>query len=190
MAKPNPKRRAQTKAKIKDAFWSLYKEGSLKSATVSAIIALADIHRSTFYEYYPDSPAVLKDIEDEQIANASSHIKRAMADMPNVDAMETVMAIYGENADTLSVLLREGTGSPFAQRLKQQIIPLVETAFEVNADDGANRYAFEFTLSGILSAITLWYSRGCIEPIDELAETLRALMLKGSYAYISNASAK
>lgn len=189
MAKPNPGRRAQTKSKIKDAFWYLYKTGGMKSATVSGIIARAGIHRSTFYEYYSDSLAVLKEIEDEQIANAKHHIKRALADMPNVDAMEVIMAIYGENAGFLSVLLGEGANSSFAQRLKQQVIPLVESTFGTGVDDGVNCYAFEFTLSGILSAITLWYARGCVEPVDDLADTLRSLMLKGSYAFVSNACA-
>lgn len=186
MAKPNPARRARTKERIADAFWRLYKEGGLRAATVSAIIAEAGVHRSTFYEYFADAPAALAAIEDEQIAYAAKQIEGALADADKVDVVDTVVSIYGDNADKLSVLLGKSTGDSFARRLKQSIVPLVEGSFGVDASSGANRYAFEFVLSGILSAMTLWYERGCAEPLEDVAETLRTLMLDGPLSFMSH----
>lgn len=184
MAKPNPERCAATRRKIMDSFWELYAKGGYKAATVSAIIKNASIHRSTFYEYFSDAQAVLEAIEDEQISNVEGYVSHAAGNIENVDPVAILMGVYGENAEYLSVLLGDSANSSFSSKLKSRIIPIVQDKLRIDADEGTNRYLFEFFLSGMLAAISLWYKRDCKESPDALAKTMRTMMLEGPFAFI------
>ena len=184
MAKPNPERCAATRRKIMDSFWKLYHDGGIKTATVSAIIKDACIHRSTFYEYFPDSQAVLEAIEEEQIVNAERYVSEAIGKVDKIDPVNILIGIYGENAEYWSVLLGDNISSSFSQKLKDRIRPFVQGRLGINDNDSMNRYAFEFFISGVLASMNLWYKRDRKESAEELAETMRLLYLHGPSAFV------
>lgn len=185
MAKPNPKRCAATRKNIMECFWSLYKVGGIKAATVSAIIKEASIHRSTFYEYFPNTQAVLEAIEDEQIANAERYIRETIGKVDQIDPVTVLMGIYGNNAEYWSILLGDNSNTTFAQKLKSRIRPIVQPKLNLDGGNPLNQYVFEFFISGGLAAINLWYQRDCKESAEDLAETMRTLYLKGPAAFVS-----
>ena len=186
MAKPNPERCASTRRRIIESFWRLYRDGGIKAATVSGVIKEASIHRSTFYEYFPDAQAVLDAIEDEQIVNAERYVSDAIGKVDKIDPVNILIGIYGENAEYWSVLLGDNANSSFSQKLKDRIRPLVQGRLGITDDDPMNRYVFEFFISGVLSSINLWYKRNCKESAEELAETMRMLYLRGPSAFVPN----
>ena len=186
MAKPNPERCAATRNKIMNSFWKLYKDGGIKKATVSAIIKDASIHRSTFYEYFADSQAVLEAIEEEQIANAERYVADVIGKVDKIDPVNVLMGIYGENAEYWSVLIGDNASSSFSKKLKDRIKPFVQNRLGINDDDSMNRYVFEFFVSGVLASINLWYKRDCRESAEELAETMRMLYMHGPSAFVPN----
>ncbi|NGM17498.1 TetR family transcriptional regulator [Eggerthellaceae bacterium zg-893] len=190
MAKPNPERCATTRTKIMDSFWKLYKNGGIKAATVSAIIKDASIHRSTFYEYFSDSQAVLNAIEEAQIANAERYVAEAIGKVDRIDPVNVLMGIYGENAEYWSVLLGDNASSSFSQKLKDRIKPFVQEKLGISDDDPMNRYVFEFFVSGVLASVNLWYKRNRKEPAEALAETMRTLYLHGPSAFVPDGSAE
>lgn len=53
---------------IRTAFIDLLRTHDVDKITVTAIVKLADINRSTFYAHYPDVRGVIEEIEDETIA--------------------------------------------------------------------------------------------------------------------------
>ena len=54
-----------TKRMMKDALLELMQQHELISISVTAICKTADVHRSTFYNYYKDPADLLREIEQE-----------------------------------------------------------------------------------------------------------------------------
>ena len=52
-----------TKRLMKDALLELLAEKDLANISVTSVCETADVHRSTFYNYYTDPASLLRDIE-------------------------------------------------------------------------------------------------------------------------------
>ncbi|MDO5139237.1 MAG: TetR family transcriptional regulator, partial [Oscillospiraceae bacterium] len=64
MTEKNENRRVRmTKRLMKDALLELLAEKDLANISVTAVCEAADVHRSTFYNYYTDPADLLRDIE-------------------------------------------------------------------------------------------------------------------------------
>ena len=63
-----PEVTAATRARLMDAFWALYRERPMEKITVSSIVKLAGVHRSTFYEYFQDVYDVLEHYDEPKPA--------------------------------------------------------------------------------------------------------------------------
>ena len=55
----------QTKANLRTAFWSLYKEKAIEKITIKEITDAAGYNRGTFYLYYKDVYDLFNKIEEE-----------------------------------------------------------------------------------------------------------------------------
>jgi len=60
---------------IRDAFLSLLKKKSETKITVTDIVNLADINRTTFYAHYPDVRGVVEEIENDVIEKMMAILK-------------------------------------------------------------------------------------------------------------------
>lgn len=56
-----------TKELIRNVFWQLASKNKLKDITVSEIAKVCEINRNTFYYYYEDIYALIKEILDEEL---------------------------------------------------------------------------------------------------------------------------
>ena len=158
MANKNPERRAQTRKRIMDAYWDLYASGSSRNVTVSAVIAKAGVHRSTFYEYFADADAVLVAIEDDLATLFEAEAADALSDR-SADPTGIVQRVYVEHGDMLSVLLGDAGDQRFAHRVKEALKPVALRELDL-ADDPFSPYLLEFAATGLLAAASLWYERG------------------------------
>lgn len=59
------------------------------------------------------------------------------------------------------------------------IYPLVTHHFEPHKINNTMKLQFEFAISGILAAITLWYNQGKPIPSKELVVIIRSLLMNG-----------
>mgnify|MGYP004600624541 CR=1 FL=1 len=57
----------ETEARIEDAFWQVLDEKGLERLTVTDIIKVANINRSTSYNYFPDKYELLGHLQDQLI---------------------------------------------------------------------------------------------------------------------------
>ena len=56
----------KTKTRILQAFETLSRKKAVSQITVAGLCELADINRSTFYQYYADIYALFEEIEQER----------------------------------------------------------------------------------------------------------------------------
>ena len=174
MANKDPERKAATRRRIMDAYWDVYAADPANAVTVSAIVKIAGVHRSTFYEYFDDALSVLAAIEDELAETFGAEAERAFAS-GGADPADIVQRVYVTHGDRLSLLLGKSGDPNFARRLKDALRPVAEQGLGLGSKP-FDPYLFEFATSGILAAATLWYERGCdLEPA-EFGEGIRSLL--------------
>ena len=158
MANKDPERTAATRRRIMDAYWDIYAADPARAVTVSAVVEAAGVRRSTFYQYFPDAPAVLTAIEDELAEMFGTEASRAL-ESGGKDPAGIVQRVYVAHGDRLSVLLGESGDPAFARRIKDALAPVAARGLG-SAENAFAPYLFEFVVTGILAAVTLWYERG------------------------------
>ena len=174
MANRDPERRACTKRRIMDAYWDLYAADPSHSVTVSAVVARAGVHRSTFYEYFADADAVLLAIEDGLAELFETESARALSN-GGVDPAGIVRRVYVEHGNKLSLLLGDAGDPRFAKRVKGVLGPVAMGRLGLSGDPFAP-YLVEFAVSGLIAAASRWYERDCDLPPDEFGAGVQALL--------------
>ncbi len=114
--------RRQTRAKITNAFWQLYKEEDLGRITVKRIAALAGIHRATFYLHFEDVHHVLREIEDELMTSLDQSEGESAKFPVDIDQIgREQLALFEKQAEYLHVLVKERRDPAFATRYRQRL---------------------------------------------------------------------
>ncbi len=162
----NNKRRRQSQKKIEKAFIELLQTREIKEITVSDIIKITDLNRSTFYANYVD----IFDLADKTREKLESEFSDLFAE-------------YDYFND------RSGADKMFAHIKDNQIF--YQTYFKLCYDDkhlisvydpkraeqehiDSNiKYHIEFFRNGLNAIIKLWLSNGCREAPEEMAEVLK-----------------
>lgn len=175
MANKDPERRARTRERIMDAYWSLYASDPPRNVTASAVVAKAGVHRSTFYEYFTDADAVLAAIEDDLVELFEEESASALGG-GTADPAGIVQRVYVAHGDRISLLLGDSGDPRFARRAKEALRPVAMQKLDIGNDPFAP-YLFEFAATGLLAAASLWYERGRdLEP-SEFGNGIRATLL-------------
>ena len=174
VANKDPERRAKTRRRIMQACWDVYAADPSRIVTVSAIVSAAGVHRSTFYEYFDDAPAVMAALEDELAEAFGAEAERALA-TGGADPEEIVQRVYVAHGERLSLLLGDAGDPGFSRKLKRVLRPVAERGLGLG-EGGFDPYLFEFAVSGILAAVTLWYERGRDIDPGKFGEGLRSAL--------------
>ncbi len=61
------KRKLEIRARIQDAAYALFKDQGIKDTSIEQICSLADVARRTFYGYYPDKQALLRELSRSRV---------------------------------------------------------------------------------------------------------------------------
>ena len=112
----------KTKQKIREAFAELLKEkNELSNMTVTELVKLADITRSTFYTHYDSIYDVAKDLQDETLELISIYDKdiRSINDLDKY--IDRVIKNLKDNEDMYRTLLRSREPLLFIEKLSNMI---------------------------------------------------------------------
>lgn len=176
----NPERKAQTKSNLMDSFWTLYKKHSIEDLSVIKITEHAGYNRSTFYEYFMDVYDLLNQIESNLIEKLKLEMIKNLSNPAATDIVDRMAVFFEENGEYMSVLLGSKGDPAFVNKLKALIKPLLMKAMSLSEIDFDNQILFEFSLGGMLSALSYWYSDGKLISPEEYATIMRSLLMKGS----------
>lgn len=162
----NNKRRRESQEKIEKAFIELLQSHEIKDITVSDIIKMTELNRSTFYANYTD----IFDLADKTREKLENDFSNLFAD-------------YDYMAE------RSGAFRMFKHIKENQLF--YKTYFKLCYDDqhlvsiyDAKRaekehiaenlkYHIEFFRNGLNAIIKLWLAGGCKETPEEMAEVLK-----------------
>lgn len=169
---------------IRQAFMELLKEKSLEKITVTDIVKLADINRSTFYAHYPDVMGVIEEIQEEIV----EYTKRFMEDVDFSDFFENplphlnnIVKLAGDNVELYRLLGSSALGEKKLEDLKNILIQ--QTLKTVDApEEYKSSFEFEFAtrffMGGVVDVYAQWIRGGFDCSLDEITEQLAKMILR------------
>ena len=140
----------KTKQKIREAFAELLKtKNELSNMTVTELVSIADITRSTFYTHYDSIYDVAKELQDETLELISIYDKdiRSINDLDKY--IDRVISNLRENEDMYRTLLRSREPLLFIEKLSNMFTKRL-----------ANFNIFQGTNYGDL--IVTFFTYGCV----------------------------
>lgn len=182
----------QTKANLREAFWSLYAESPIEKISIKQITDRAGYNRGTFYLYYRDVYDLFSQIENELLDAIRTLVDEKILQDEELDVgrhMGFILELTRAYEPYTSVLLSDRGDPAFARKLKQVIAPLVDSfllpAFTCTGEERA--LLQEFYLSGLLAAISRWLSDPNGMPIDHFIQFILANVLAPATANVDPA---
>ncbi len=162
----NNKRRRESQEKIEKAFIELLQTREIKEISVSDLIKITDLNRSTFYANYMD----IFDLADKTRQKLEREFSNLFADYD----------YFGERSGALKMFTHIKENQLFYKtyfKLCYDDKHLISTCDPERAEKEnvtANlKYHIEFFRNGLNAIIKLWLAGGCQESPEEMAEVLK-----------------
>ena len=166
-----PEITAATRARIVDAFWELYTRNRIEKITVRAIAEKAQIHRSTFYEYFTDIYALLDACETELIDFLITEYAEKYLTHPieNLTSLYPIASSILKDHIVKFYLLLGPNGDPsFPFRLQTVIRPYFIRASSLDPDDRYLDLKMTMIFNNLLSLLNYWYEHQDSFTLDEI----------------------
>ncbi len=170
-----------TKRLLKDSVFELLEVKPLNKITIKEICENADVNRTTFYKYYGDQYALVKDAEDELLAKTSEFLKNLSSKKESgIASLEEFLSYVKTNSDAFRILLDKNSNTEFRYRLMSLAMELVMTEhYELNIKDEDKKYVYCMIIMGAISTIGLWVNSNCEQTVEYMAELMFNLVLLG-----------
>ncbi len=162
----NNKRRRESQEKIEKAFIELLQRREIKEITVSDIIKLTGLNRSTFYANYID----IYDLADKTKEKLEADFSELFADYD----------YFNERSGALKMFTHIKENQIFYNTYfklcydDKHLISFYDTKRAVKEHIDSNiKYHIEFFRNGLNAVIKMWLADGCRESPEEMAEVLK-----------------
>lgn len=163
----NNKRRRESQEKIEKAFIELLQTREIKEITVSDIIKITGLNRSTFYANYID----IFDLADKTREKLEKEFSNLFADYD----------YFNERSGALKMFTHIKENQRFYKTYfklcydEKHLISIYDTERAEKEHMNSNiKYHIEFFRNGLNAIIKLWLTDGCKESPEEMAEVLKA----------------
>ena len=163
----NNKRRRESRVKIEKAFIELLQTREIKDITVSDIIKITGLNRSTFYANYVD----IFDLADQTREILTKEFSNLFADYD----------YFNERTGALKMFTHIKENQLFYKTYfklcydEKHLVSIYDTKrAEKERVDGNIKYHIEFFRNGLNAIIKLWLAGGCQESPEEMAEVLKS----------------
>lgn len=171
--KKQPQITEQTKANLRNAFWTLYEQKPIEKISIKEITDLAGYNRGTFYLYYKDVYDMFAQIEDDLLHSIQEILEDISANgiLDFSRQMSSIIQLSRTYSPYVSLLISDRGDPKFAAQLKELIRPLLNAVLFSSSErkytEYEKMYLSEFYLSGIIGAVGKWLENPQIS-IEEL----------------------
>ena len=163
----NNKRRRESQEKIERAFVELLQTREIKDITVSDIIKMTELNRSTFYANYLD----IYDLADKTRENLEKEFSNLFADYD----------YFNDRSGALKMFMHIRENQLFYKTYfklcydDKHLISIYDARRAEKEHINRNlKYHIEFFRNGLNAIIKMWLAGGCAESPEEMAEVLKA----------------
>lgn len=162
----NNKRRRDSKEKITKAFVELLQTREIKDITVSDIIKMTGLNRSTFYANYID----IFDLADKTRETLENEFSNLFAEYDYFNERSGALKMFTHIKENQ---LFYKTYFKLCYDEKHLISIYDPKRAEKEHIDSNLKYHIEFFRNGLNAIIKLWLSDGCKESPEEMAQVLK-----------------
>lgn len=162
----NNKRRRDSKEKITKAFVELLQTREIKDITVSDIIKMTGLNRSTFYANYID----IFDLADKTRETLENEFSNLFAEYDYFNERSGALKMFTHIKENQ---LFYKTYFKLCYDEKHLISIYDPKRAEKEHIDSNLKYHIEFFRNGLNAIIKLWLSGGCKESPEEMAQVLK-----------------
>ena len=163
----NNKRRMESQEKIERAFVELLQSREIKDITVSDIIKMTGLNRSTFYANYMD----IFDLADKVRGKLETDFGSLFADYDYFNERTGSLKMFKHIKENQ---LFYKTYFKLCYDEKHLISIYDQKRAELEHIDKNIKYHIEFFRNGLNAIIKLWLAGGCQESPEEMAEVLKS----------------
>lgn len=180
---------AETKEKIKDAFFELYATKKIERISIKEITEKAKLNRGTFYVYYQDIYDLLEKAENELIEELIEKVKplatRILRD-EDLFSFLPPLAFYQKNGKFLRVLLGNNGDPHFIFKIKSIMKKtIIELFLQEHIPMIPNQeYIMEFMASAQIGLISYWIQNDMELSIEELGNLMKQMLTHGPIGYL------
>lgn len=178
MARKEDSRAIHSKDKIRQAFLELLKTKGFEKTTVSDIIKLANVNRSTFYAHYIDKFDLLDKFEDNmfrEITYASGVIPEDIFQNDFIHNggfhkyITCLLTIISQNKEIFTIIYNSGQTANFQKKLFDYMNEIwsvhhINESLKISAD-----YVQIATVGMLWLLIEKWIENGCDKDISEFS---------------------
>lgn len=162
----NNRRRKASQNKIEKAFVELLQTREIKEITVSDIIKMAEVNRSTFYANYTD----IYDLADKTKKTLEDEFSNLFADYNYFTEHSGALRLFTHIRDNQ---LFYRTYFKLCYDDKHLIAVYDAERAKLEHIDNHLKYHIEFFRNGLNAIIKMWLADGCQESPEEMAEVLK-----------------
>jgi len=162
----NNKRRRESQIKIEKAFVELLQTKEIREISVSEIIKMSDLNRSTFYANYID----VFDLADKVREHLVEEFNEYFADPADYSDHNGALRMFKHIKDNQ---LFYKTYFKLCYDEKHLVSIYDKNLAQAEHLDGNIKYHIEFFRNGLNAIIKLWLNGGCKESPEEMAEVLK-----------------
>ena len=179
--KKQPHVTEQTRRKLINAFWELYKTEDISKITVGNICKVADYERTSFYRYFMDINDILNQLENEIINNIKDSIN-ASNKSGKFSNFKNFTNHYGEY---FTVFHEKGNRS-FYDKFKELVKSDVYKYLKLDVkDENRKDYIFEFVFASLLGSYAYWYRHQDMMDLESLSKFANNTLLNGTNSIIN-----
>ena len=162
----NNKRRKESRVKIEKAFIELLQTHEIKEITVSDLIKMTGLNRSTFYANYVD----IFDLADQTRKILENEFSNLFADYDSLHERSGALKMFQHIKENQ---LFYNTYFKLCYDDKHLISIYDTKRAEIEHMDSNIKYHIEFFRNGLNAIIKLWLAGSCQESPEEMAEVLK-----------------
>ena len=169
-----------TKKLLKESVFELMEEKPLNKITIKEICENADVNRTTFYKYYGDQYALVKEAEDELLDKTAEFLRNLSSDEEKIKLLEEFLTYVKNNGETFRILLDKNSDTDFRYRLMSVAMQKVMVEkYELGIREEDKKYVYCMIIMGAINTIALWVNSSYDKSVEEVADLMFNLVLLG-----------
>ena len=163
----NNRRRRDSQEKIERAFVELLQNREIKDITVSDLVKITKLNRSTFYANYID----IFDLADKTREKLENDFSNLFADYDYLDEHSGALKMFTHIKDN-QIFYKTYFKLCYSDK---HLISIYDPQRAEKEHIVSNiKYHIEFFRNGLNAVIKMWLADGCKESPEEMAEVLKA----------------
>ncbi len=172
MAEKENRRKVMTRQLLQLGLIECLQNKPLQKVTVKEICERADVNRSTFYLYYTDPSALLREMEADLLQQASIHLDQMDSGESTRGYMKELLLFIKGKKELFVILLDTRDDPSFTSSFMEASLQNLKKTLIIRGKEEVQDYVYAFLLRGCLAMIRLWLDRNCDLPADLLADRM------------------